>query len=107
MRLRHATTRANAEKIRAEGLRVACADATARIQAVWLHTASQSAWGTLHTIRKHHAQLDDVVILEVQVPRSALTRFRTGLWYCKTDIPAAWLTGQEWSGTAFGASVSE
>lgn len=104
MILRHATTRARLAQIREQGLRVACADPAAKIKGVWLHSASNSAWAVVHTLRKHRATLEEVVVVEVNVPRRMLTRFRSGLWYSLEDIPAAWL-GQEWEGAAFGASA--
>lgn len=107
MKLRHATTTARAAQIREQGLLVACADASAKIKGCWFHTASASPWAVLHTIRKHRAELADVVVLEVEVPRSWLRRFRTGLWVSGQDVPAARLTGREWSGASFGASASE
>ena len=106
MKLYHATTRERLASIQATGLRVANADSAAKLKGVWLHTASQSPWAVVHTIRKHHAQLADVVVIEVQIPRSRLTRFRTGLWYTTQDVPAAWL-GHITDGAAFGASASE
>lgn len=106
MKLYHATTRQNLPSILAEGLRVACADSEAKIKACWLATASNRTWGVLHTIRKHHTQLEDVVVIEVHIPRSRLTRFRSGLWYSTQDVPAMWL-GTVTDGTAFGASASE
>ena len=106
MKLRHATTRARLERIRRDGLRVACADPAAKIKGVWLHTASQSPWAVVHTIRKHRASLEDVVVVEVNVPRSALKRFRTGLWYTTADVPATAI-GREHAGAEFGASASE
>lgn len=78
----------------------------AKIKGCWMATASNRSWGVVHTIRKHHAQLSDVVVIEVTVPRSHLTRFRTGLWYTTQDVPAAWL-GQVIDGAVFGASASE
>ena len=105
MILRHATTKQRLARIQTEGLRVACADPTAKIKGVWLHTKSQSSWAVVHTIHKHHAQLDEVVVLELNVPRSKLTRFRSGLWYCREDIPAsAIITVIE--GNTFGQSAS-
>lgn len=106
MKLYHATTRQNLGSILAEGLRVAKADPQAKIRGCWLATASNRSWGVVHTIRKHKAQLDDVVVIEVHVPRSRLTRFRTGLWHTTQDVPAAWL-GTVTPGAAFGASASE
>ena len=106
MQLYHATTRARLASIQATGLRVDQADQAAKIKGVWLHTARQSPWAVVHTIRKHHARLDDVVVLAVNVPRGRLTRFRTGLWFATQDVPAAWL-GEITEGAAFGASASE
>lgn len=106
MKLYHATTTAAAAQIHTQGLRVACADPTAKIKAIWLCTASLRPWGVLHTIRKHHADLADVVVLEVTVARRQLTRFRTGLWHSVTDIPASAI-GRSIPGTAFSASASE
>ena len=106
VRLFHATTRQNLPSIQANGLLVSKADATARIKGVWLHSASQRPWATLHTVRKHTAQLDDVVVLEVRVPRASLRRFKTGLWYSSTDIAATRIVNII-SGATFGASASE
>ncbi len=106
MQLYHATTRQALASIQATGLRVANADPQAKIKGCWLATASNRAWGVVHTQRKHGAALADVVVIEVRVPRSRLTRFRTGLWYTTNDVPAAWL-GNVTPGDAFGASASE
>ena len=106
MQLWHATTRERLARIQEQGLRVACADPQAKIKGCWLATASNRPWGCLHTIRKHHAQLEDVVVIEVNVPRSWLTRFRTGLYYTPQDIPPTRL-GQVIEGATFGASASE
>lgn len=104
MKLYHATTRTRLASIQTHGLRVANADPTAKIKGCWLHTASNSPWAVVHTQRKHGASLANVVVIEVTVPRSRLTRFRTGLWYTTQDIPAAWL-GTVTPGAAFGASA--
>ena len=106
MKLYHATTRQNLASIQATGLRVANADPQAKIKGCWLATASNRPWGVLHTIRKHRTALADVVVIEVNVPRGRLTRFRTGLWFTTQDVPAAWL-GTVTAGEAFSASASE
>jgi hypothetical protein len=106
MKLYHATTRQRFASIQAQGLLVAKADPAARIKGCWLATASNRPWGVLHTIKKHRAQLEEIVVIEVHVPRRLLTRFRTGLWYTTQDVPAAWL-GAVTDGGAFGASASE
>ena len=106
MKVYHATTQKNLASIQEHGLLVACADSSAKIKACWVATASNRAWGVLHTIRKHHAQLDEVVVIEIDVPRSWLARFRTGLWYCAQDIPATRI-GEVTEGTMFSLSASE
>ena len=106
MKLYHATTVERLASIREQGLRVACADSKAKIKGVWLHTSSQSAWAVVHTQRKHGAALEDVVVVQVQVPRSRLVRFRTGLWYTRQDVPASAI-GEAIPGVDFGASATE
>jgi hypothetical protein len=107
MILRHATTTARYAAIQEQGLLVRKADPQAKIKGCWLHSASNSPWACLHTLRKHGARLEDVVVVEVDVPRSWLKRFRSGLWYTTQDIPASRLTGRTWPGATFGASASE
>jgi hypothetical protein len=41
----------------------------------------------LHTIRRHGGRAEQVVILEIDVPRRWLRRSRAGLWYCPRDVP--------------------
>lgn len=106
MKLYHATTTQRLAAIRQQGLLVYKADSSAKIKGCWLATASNRPWSVVHTIRKHKAQLDDVVVIEVNIPRSRLTRFRTGLWDSTQDVPTAWL-GTVTPGAAFGASASE
>jgi hypothetical protein len=104
MRLRHATTRERADQILREGFRVAKADPEAKIKGCWFHSPSASAWGVLHTIRKHKAVLENVVVIEVEIPRSKLTKFRRGLWYTKTDVAASAIR-EQLDGSAFSYSA--
>ena len=106
MKLWHATDRKNLASILEHGLLVSKADPTAKIKGCWLASSSNRPWGILHTQRKHHAQLEDIVIIEVKISRSRLTRFRPGLWYAVTDIEPGRL-GQVIEGTTFGASASQ
>jgi hypothetical protein len=89
MLLYHATTWQALASINDEGLCVRYADSRKSIRGVWLHTRSNSAWALLHTQRRHAASLEDLVVIEVDVPRSWLKRFQTGLWYTTRDIPPA------------------
>jgi hypothetical protein len=42
----------------------------------------------LHAVRRHGGPVEQVVVLDVAVPRRWLRRSRRGLWYCPRDIPA-------------------
>jgi hypothetical protein len=73
----------NLRSIRKRGLLTA--KSKGRLPVVWLHAASRSAWAMLHTMKRHGCK--DVVIFECTVPRSWLTRSKSGLWYCNPDVP--------------------
>ena len=85
MKLRHATPTRNLRSIRRRGLLTATSQCQQPV--VWLHAANRSAWAVLHTRKRHTS--NNVVVVEVAVPRSWLTRSRTGLWFCARDIPPA------------------
>jgi hypothetical protein len=82
MKLRHATPTRNLRSIRKRGLLTAKSQCKQPV--IWLHAANRSAWATLHTMTRHDS--NNVVVIEVAVPRSWLTRSRTGLWFCTRDI---------------------
>lgn len=93
MIIRHATPTRNLKSIRRQGLLKKLA--TGRKEAVWLHTPSKSAWGVLHTTRRHKVAAADVTVLELSVPAEWMKRSgKTGLWYCCRDIPASRIIGQ-------------
>jgi hypothetical protein len=85
MRLRHATPLRNLDSIRRLGL--LCAKSKGRLKVVWTHAESKTPWAMLHVVKPHGGRVEDVVILEVEVPRRWLRRNRRGLWYSKRDIP--------------------
>jgi hypothetical protein len=85
MRLRHATLKPNLPSIDKHGL--LCSKSEGKKKVVWLHIASRSAWAAVHTVRRHGNRIENVVVIEVEVPRSWLRRSKKGLWYCKRDIP--------------------
>ena len=78
MRLYHATPKANLDSIRENGLDPKRSKGA--IKAVWLHTASKRDWAILHTVARHKCDISEVVIFEVNVPRTKLTRRWPGLW---------------------------
>ena len=78
MKLYHATPIKNLESIKATGLdpnRSRC-----KRKEVWLHTKSRRDWAILHVAARHKCEVDDVVIIEVNVPRSKLRRRWRALW---------------------------
>lgn len=79
MILYHATPIRNLPSIRTFGLLPSCARNQLH-QVVWLHSRSKSDWATWHVADRHGVMPKDVVILRVRVNRSALTRFRRGVW---------------------------
>lgn len=86
MRLYHATPKSNVEGILTEGLLPS--HATGKIKGVWLHTHSKREWAVLHTQKRHRIlDSDDIVVIEVDVPRSHLTRRWRGLWTSDKVVP--------------------
>src|SRR5262249_12280411 len=83
--LRHATLRKNLSAIMRHGL--LCSMSKGRLKVVWLHAPSKSAWATIHTVERHGGRVENVVIVEVDVPRSWLRRSRKRLWYATEDVP--------------------
>jgi hypothetical protein len=84
MILRHATPRRNLPAILRRGLLTS--KSRGRLPAVWLCAPSKTAWAMLHTVKRHGGRAEDVVVLEVRVPRRWLRRSKRGLWYCLRDI---------------------
>jgi hypothetical protein len=91
MLLRHATPARNLESICKLGL--LCAKSKGRLKVVWAHAESKTPWAMLHVVKRHGGRVEDVVILEVEVPRRWLRRNRRGLWFSKRDIPPGRLRG--------------
>jgi hypothetical protein len=85
MLLRHATPIRNLRGIERAGL--LCSKSQGRLPVVWLHAPSKSSWAVLHVVKRHGGRVQDVVIIEVEVPRRWLRRNRRKLWYCPRDVP--------------------
>jgi hypothetical protein len=85
MLLRHATPKRHLPSIQGSGL--LCSKSKGKLKVVWLHCQTKTAWATLHTVRRHGGRVEDVVVLEVDVPRGWLRRNRRGLWYSSEDVP--------------------
>jgi hypothetical protein len=85
MILRHATPGRNLGSIRQGGLLKG--KSKGRLKVVWFHTPGRSSWAILHTVNRHGGRVEDVVVIEADIPRRWLRRSRKGLWYSVTDIP--------------------
>ena len=85
MLLRHATVLRNLPGIQRAGL--LCSKSRGRLPVVWLHSPGATPWSILHTCRRHKCQVQEVVIIELAVPRKWLRRARKKLWACTRDIP--------------------
>ena len=78
MKLYHATPKTNLENIKATGLDPNRSRGKEAV--VWLHTASRREWAILHTTQRHKCEVSDVIVIEVEIPRSKLRRRWRGLW---------------------------
>jgi hypothetical protein len=58
-----------------------------KLPAVWLGSPAACSWAAIHVARRHKARIEDVIVLEVTVPRSWLRRSRKRLWYSLRDVP--------------------
>jgi hypothetical protein len=85
MLLRHSTPKRNLPGIVKAGL--LCSKSKGRRPAVWLHSPARSGWATLHVVKRHGGRVEDVVTLEIEVPRSWLKKNRRGVWYTTRDVP--------------------
>ena len=84
MILYHATLKSNLESIRENGLDPD--RATGKEKLVWLHTKSRREWAVLHTANRYNVSIDEIVIIQVNVPRSQLRRRWRGLWSTPNPI---------------------
>lgn len=87
MKMRHSTPAHNVESILQEGLDPVYAVTQSDKKYVWLHTPRKTPWAIRHTVRRKNVPEDEVVILEVNVPRAWLWRVWSGVWKCPDLIP--------------------
>jgi RNA:NAD 2'-phosphotransferase (TPT1/KptA family) len=85
MKLRHATPARNLSSILKRGLLIS--KSKGKRKAVWLHVAAKTSWAVLHTIRRHGGSVEQIIVLDVNVPRRWLKRSKRGLWFCPRNIP--------------------
>ena len=78
MRLYHATLKSNLTSITETGIDPEYSRGAEKV--IWLHTAGRREWAILHTTQRHQCEVDAVMIIAVNVPRSKLRRRWRGLW---------------------------
>ena len=82
----HATTLRDLPSIRKHGLLTRYH--RLRRPAVWLCSHHMGGWAAAHAMRRHRLAPQDVVLVYVELPRSAVRRFRhRGLYWCPADVP--------------------
>lgn len=81
--MRHATPTRNLASISKRGLLTA--KSKGKLPVVWLHTPRRSPWAVLHTMRRHGCK--EITVIEMDVPRSWITRSKAGLWHTNRDVP--------------------
>ena len=79
MKLYHTTLKRNLDSIRKHGLTPSFAQKQTNPR-VWLHTKSRRLWGILHVQKRHKVPMSEILIIEVNVPRSQLKRRWRGIW---------------------------
>jgi hypothetical protein len=87
MRLFHCTRRSNLESIQTAGLDPQ--RATQKRKAVWAGASSKIAWAIVHVLtkaRNRGCSIEDLVVIEVEVPRSQLTRHCRSVWYSYATV---------------------
>ena len=78
MRLYHATPKRNLDSIKAVGLDPKRSRGAKK--EVWLHTQSRREWAILHVSNRYKCDVNEVVIITVDVPRTKLRRRWRGIW---------------------------
>ena len=78
MKLYHTTLKANLESIHENGIDPSFARDAEKV--IFLHTRSRTEWAILHIALRYSVSLEDITVIEVNVPRSVLRRDNRGLW---------------------------
>ena len=87
MVVRHTTLRSNLESIQQHGLDPELA--VGKIKGSWCHTPSKTPWAILHTMKRHGGNPEDVVTIELDIPRGWLRRRNKCLWTIDRRVSSA------------------
>lgn len=85
--LYHVTPGINVKSIRRRGLLARLS--RGRMKAVWLCTESRIEWAIAHVVKSHRCPLSTVRVLAVSPPVSVCGSRVPGLYYTRSDVPAA------------------
>lgn len=86
----HATLRSNVPSITRRGL-LPCRSRQRR-KAVWFVKPSQVDWACRHAVERAGGSVQDVVVIEVEIPAEWVRHHGGGLYYCDRIVPAAKIT---------------
>jgi hypothetical protein len=64
-----------------------CSKSQGRLPVVWFRSPSKSSWAVLHTVKRHGGRVQDVVTIELDVPRSWVRKCQGKIWHCPGDMP--------------------
>ena len=84
MKLYHTTLKANLDSITENGIDPSFSKGAESV--IFLHTRSRTEWAILHIATRYNAALEDIIVIEVNVPRSALSSGHRGLWTTSEPI---------------------
>jgi hypothetical protein len=70
-----------------------CSKSQGKKPVVWLGSAAYTLRAAAHVVRRHGGRIEQVAILEIDMPRSCLRRSKPGLWYCPGDVPPGRIRG--------------
>lgn len=88
MKLRHATPIGNLPSILAGGISPTLSECER--PEIWLCTPSRTRWAVKHIQERHRKR--NLAVIEVNVPRSWLTRRKKNVWTCAKPIPTERIT---------------
>jgi hypothetical protein len=87
MQLYHVSIASRALSIQDQGLLVSYAEMAGGKRRMYFCSKTMITWAVRHVRTRHGVPLSEIVIVRVELPRSAVQRHRNGLWYTWRDVP--------------------
>lgn len=63
------------------------------MQVAWFHTKSKLAWSLIHISKHQRCNVNDMIAIEVELPRSWIRRRRRGIWTTQHQITTDMIKG--------------